>query len=178
MYNGGVHRAGIRRETVEAHLSAQAPQAQARARVPQAYEYAGWKKGDQEAKAKGEKAADGLNRRAGAYMRTLKREYEFKAVYDRGLVLPGKAVIVYALKRRGAGRRFGFVVGRKVGKAVRRNRVRRLLKEICRTRETLFPAGYDYVLIARAGAAGRPFKELLDELTHLLGRMVGRHVCS
>jgi ribonuclease P protein component len=103
---------------------------------------------------------------------TLKRRREYKLVYERGMVLPGRSVVLYALRRQGAGRRFGFVVGRKVGKAVRRNRVRRLLKEICRTRESMFPGGYDYVIVARAGACGRAFGELLAELGQLLGRMV------
>ncbi|MBC7106971.1 MAG: ribonuclease P protein component [Firmicutes bacterium] len=92
-------------------------------------------------------------------------------VYQRGRVLPGKTLVVYALRREGTGRRFGFVVGRKVGGAVQRNRVRRLLKEICRTREGMFPAGHDYVIVARAGAYGQAFRELLLELTQLVGRM-------
>jgi ribonuclease P protein component len=39
----------------------------------------------------------------------------------------------------------------------------------------MFPSGYDYVIVARAGAYGRAFKELLVELSQLLKRMVAGH---
>ncbi len=52
--------------------------------------------------------------------------------------------------------RLGFAVSRKVGNAVRRNRVRRLLKEVCRHNKPLFKPGFDYVLLGTAstGKAG------------------------
>jgi ribonuclease P protein component len=48
--------------------------------------------------------------------------------------------------------RLGLVVGRKVGTAVRRNRVKRLCRECFRTWPDLLPDGVDLVVIAREGA--------------------------
>jgi len=48
--------------------------------------------------------------------------------------------------------RLGLVVGRKVGTAVRRNRVKRLCRECFRTWPGLLPEGVDLVVIAREGA--------------------------
>ncbi|MCL2448563.1 MAG: ribonuclease P protein component [Polyangiaceae bacterium] len=48
--------------------------------------------------------------------------------------------------------RLGLVVARKVGSAVRRNRVKRLCRECFRTYPNLVPAGIDLVVIARPGA--------------------------
>jgi ribonuclease P protein component len=48
--------------------------------------------------------------------------------------------------------RLGLVVGRKVGGAVERNRVKRLCRDVFRTCPDLLPAGVDLVAIAREGA--------------------------
>jgi ribonuclease P protein component len=48
--------------------------------------------------------------------------------------------------------RLGLVVARKVGNAVRRNRVKRLCRECFRTCPNLVPPGIDLVVIARPGA--------------------------
>ncbi len=48
--------------------------------------------------------------------------------------------------------RLGLVVARKVGGAVRRNRVKRLCRECFRTWPTLVPVGIDLIVIARPGS--------------------------
>jgi ribonuclease P protein component len=48
--------------------------------------------------------------------------------------------------------RLGLVVGRRVGDAVRRNRVKRLCRECFRTWPGLVPEGIDLIVIARTGA--------------------------
>jgi ribonuclease P protein component len=49
--------------------------------------------------------------------------------------------------------RIGLVVGRKIGGAVQRNRVKRVCREVFRTCPDLLPVGVDLVVIARDGAA-------------------------
>ncbi len=68
--------------------------------------------------------------------------------------------------------RIGITVTRKVGNAVVRNRVRRRLLAVA---EELLPthgqAGYDYVLIGRAGSINRPFPQLREDLQRALARL-------
>jgi ribonuclease P protein component len=64
--------------------------------------------------------------------------------------------------------RYGFAVGRRVGKAVERNRVRRLLREAARL--TPVRPGADIVLIARPAAAGAGYTEVRAAVTELLRR--------
>jgi ribonuclease P protein component len=70
------------------------------------------------------------------------------------------------------GARFGFTVSKKVGSAVVRNRVRRRLRALV---AALGPehvrADFDYVLIARPGAAERSYPELAADLDQALDRV-------
>lgn len=64
-----------------------------------------------------------------------------------------------------AGARFGFTVTKKLGNAVRRNRIKRRLREAVRSvAPQLARDGCDYVLIARHGAHLQKFAELVGDL--------------
>lgn len=62
----------------------------------------------------------------------------------------------------------GVTVSRKVGKAVRRNRVKRCIREWFRHHREALPARSDVVVIARPGAAELSTAEIERELTGLL----------
>lgn len=61
--------------------------------------------------------------------------------------------------------RVGFTVTSKLGGAVRRNRIRRRLKEAVRLAAAdHFRAGHDYVIVGRAATADRPFAKLVGDI--------------
>ncbi len=64
--------------------------------------------------------------------------------------------------------RYGLIVSKRVGKAVVRNRIKRLLREILR--QTLLKTGWDIVFYARKTAAGASFAELKKLILSLLSQ--------
>jgi ribonuclease P protein component len=66
--------------------------------------------------------------------------------------------------------RVGLVVGKRIGTAVVRNRVKRLLREAARARLRCLPPGYDIVLIARPEAASAGLGDISAALEVLLQR--------
>src|SRR4051795_2011934 len=83
----------------------------------------------------------------------LSRSAEFERVYRQGRSHANRYLVLYAFPRGGDDEaRLGLSVSRKVGGAVERNRVKRLLREAYAAEHDLVPAGHDLVVVARPSA--------------------------
>lgn len=60
---------------------------------------------------------------------------------------------------------------KKVGTAVQRNRIKRVVREVFRRNRPLFPASHDIVFIAKRGAEGIDYHALLDEVHRAARRL-------
>jgi ribonuclease P protein component len=113
----------------------------------------------------------------------LTRSAEFDRVYRQGRSVANRYLVLYTFPREGeAPARVGLSVGRKVGGAVERNHVKRLLREACEARVDALPAGHDVVLVARAPAQDLASTEGLGgiggALEELLAKVGGSGVPS
>lgn len=102
----------------------------------------------------------------------LRRRKDFKKVYVKGDSAAGRYVVVYALKNNNLETsRFGFSVSKKIGKAVQRNRFKRMLREICRRNINSFAAGFDIIVIARRKIIEVSYKEIEKDLMKLAKKL-------
>jgi ribonuclease P protein component len=114
---------------------------------------------------------------AAARRRRLSRSAEFDRVYREGRSHAGRHLVLYFFPREGDDEppRLGLSVGRKVGGAVERNKVKRLLRDAFWASEENLPAGHDFVVVARAEAGELAEREGLAgvsaELAELLAKV-------
>lgn len=109
----------------------------------------------------------------------LSRSAEFERVYRQGRAQSNRFFVVYAFAGQDRGQtdappRLGVSVSRKVGGAVERNLVKRLLREAFSLEGALIPAGQDVVVVARPAARGLAEREGLEGVRGALSELLTR----
>ncbi|UCH78189.1 MAG: ribonuclease P protein component [Candidatus Coatesbacteria bacterium] len=103
----------------------------------------------------------------------LRRRRDFARVFRAGRAASRPEFVLHALAVPGEGRRLGVVCGRRVGTAVVRNRLRRRLREIFRTRPEVFRDGCWFVVVARPPLAAWDYRTLEREVLAAAAEIAG-----
>ena len=98
---------------------------------------------------------------------SLKKNEDFKKVFDEKKSCANKYLILYYRENELDDNRLGIQVSKKVGNSVVRHRLTRLIRESYRLNNDKFKHGYDLVVIARTDAKGKTYKEIEEALLHL-----------
>ena len=91
---------------------------------------------------------------------TLKENRDFRRLYYRGRSAVSDCLVVYALRNQRGPGRLGITTGTKLGHAVVRNRLRRVIREIYRQHAQELRSDMDVVVVARARAVTAAYSEM------------------
>ncbi len=93
---------------------------------------------------------------------------DFQRVWDAGKSWPHPLIVLRACPNGMVTSRFGFVVGKKIGKAAARNHVKRWLRDVVRHRQEKIVKGWDLIFIARDGVEHARFKDIEQAVEQVL----------
>jgi ribonuclease P protein component len=169
----------------EAHLSAPPHEPRPHPRLPRPHEHRQRPQGDQQSASQGASSPErhGLQEVSGSAVAAgaagpasvelsrrftsrdrVRKRFEFRNARDRGRRVHTKSFVVWVAPSEQPQARLGLTVSRQVGNAVRRNRVKRLVREVFRQHRELFPERTDIVVVAKKPCAVERFDDVYAEL--------------
>ncbi len=104
------------------------------------------------------------------FTKSLKKNYQFRFVYNKGKSIANKYLVMYVVKNNSMDNYLGISVSKKVGNSVIRSRVTRLIRENYRLSEHKLKKGYSLVVIARNPANGASYYEINKAINHLFSK--------
>jgi ribonuclease P protein component len=114
--------------------------------------------------------------RPDARRRRLSRSGDFDRVYREGSSRGNRFLVLHSFARRedeaGSGSRLGLSVGRRIGKAVTRNKVKRSIREAFWELSERLEPDRDYVVVARPGVEGLLDREGQEGLQAALAELL------
>jgi ribonuclease P protein component len=105
--------------------------------------------------------------------RRLSGEKQFAAVFAKRVSVANRLIVVYAAPNGLKVSRLGLSVGRRLGTAVTRNRIKRLVREAFRLDAGTLPSGFDLVVVPRKGPIGT-LNSYRDAMIDAIQRAISR----
>lgn len=106
--------------------------------------------------------------------RRVRRRGEFQRVFDLAHRSKGRYLTVLMARNSGGGARLGIVASRKLGDAVRRNRAKRLIREVFRKTDALIGQSVDVVVIPRRELFDAAYPSLESDFRTAVTRCAAR----
>lgn len=90
----------------------------------------------------------------------VKESEDFTKIIKNGRYSKTNSFVIYSMENKLDHNRFGISVGKKVGNAVVRNKVKRQLRMIIDSYRYIYKDGFDYVIIVRSNYINNSFDEI------------------
>ncbi len=99
----------------------------------------------------------------------IRRKQDFQRVYQGGKkIISSSFILFYYPEPERRYRRLGITASRKVGNAVKRNRCKRLVREVFRQNKDLFPQDADIVIVVARTMTEKCYRDVLEEVCRVL----------
>ncbi|NBI29186.1 ribonuclease P protein component [Chengkuizengella marina] len=98
----------------------------------------------------------------------LKKKEDFNFIYRYGKSTANHQFVVYYKHNSNHHFRLGISVSKKIGNAVVRNRMRRVIKEIVRHHTDKIAPNYDFIIIVRKPAVHMDYHQMEKSILHVL----------
>ena len=92
----------------------------------------------------------------------------FNEIIKNNKFYKSKYFVLYIMKSKSENPRFGIAVGKKIGIAVIRNKLKRQYRHIVDENIFLFPKYNDYIIMVKKASLSVPFEEINDSMKNLL----------
>jgi ribonuclease P protein component len=102
---------------------------------------------------------------------SLKRKEDFLEVYHNSLFYVGKFMVLYSKNNHVHTHRLGIVISKKVGNSVKRNKIRRIIKEVFKDYENHFKQFNDFVIVGRKSDVFPDYNQIKKEMKYLLKKL-------
>ncbi|MDO5151239.1 MAG: ribonuclease P protein component [Oscillospiraceae bacterium] len=101
------------------------------------------------------------------YFDKIRKNNEFRVVYENGKSRANKYLVMYILENNMQINRIGISVSKKVGNSIVRHRLTRIIRESIRLNEEKFNLGYDIIIVARNNLKGKGYLDAQSAVLHL-----------
>jgi ribonuclease P protein component len=98
----------------------------------------------------------------------IKENKDFQTVFQKGISTANRQFVVYVLEKDQTHFRIGLSVSKKIGNAVTRNRIKRLIRQFFLEHHNDLAQDKDYIIIARKPTAEMDYYEVTSSLRHVL----------
>jgi len=95
---------------------------------------------------------------------SIKENRTFRRLYSKGKRIVSPLFILYVMPNRSEKQRLGITVSKKIGKAVERNRAKRIIREAFRLTKSELKPGFDIIFVARASTVSSTSTQIKKEM--------------
>lgn len=104
-------------------------------------------------------------------LRSLRNRRDFESVFKDGISAGSKYLVIYARPNGLSFNRVGLSVSKKIGKAVTRNRIKRLIKEAVKKLLEEISLNHDFVFVAKKSSVDGGLDDFIHDIKRFLSRL-------